>query len=80
MKLIKFICRLFRSLFSEGKDSLSIRKILGAIGFGVCIYAIFHPGIDANQFDSLLYMSSALLGSTTFDVVINRETKGVKEE
>jgi hypothetical protein len=66
--------RLIRSLFCEDGDcdKLCVRRVLGVAGFVSCIYAMFHPGIDSQQFSSLLYVSAALLGMTTFDKFVKK--------
>jgi hypothetical protein len=44
-----------------------IRRTMGSIGFICCIFAMFHPDIPTEEFYNLLYMSSALLGTTALD-------------
>jgi hypothetical protein len=51
----------------EGARMKDIRKILGAFGFLCCIFAMFHPDIPTEEFYHLLYVSAALIGTTTID-------------
>jgi hypothetical protein len=62
------IRKLLLNTFRED-DGLNIRKILGVVGFLVCIVTIFHPGIDANQYDGLLAMVFGLL---TVEAITNK--------
>ncbi len=66
---------IIKSAFSEdcNKGKYCIRRIMGSIGFIACIVGLFSPNIDSAQFDTLLYVSTALLGSTTFDKFANKQ-------
>ncbi len=61
--------KILNKLFCEDTNcnKLCARRIIGTIGFLSCVFALFHPNIDSAQFNSLLYASAGLIGSTTID-------------
>jgi hypothetical protein len=66
------------NLFSEDKDNkkLCLRRIVGTIGFLVCVFALFHPDVKSGDFQILTYVSAGLIGSTTVDCWRGQKSKG----
>jgi hypothetical protein len=60
---------MLKNLFTERDDPKKpcLRRIVGTIGFLVCVFALFHPGINSDDFKTLTYVSAGLIGSTTVD-------------
>jgi hypothetical protein len=69
------------NLFSEDKNNkkLCLRRVVGTIGFIVCIFALFHPQVNSDDFQILTCVSAGLIGSTTLDHWGRRKAKGVDE-
>jgi cytochrome c oxidase assembly factor CtaG len=61
--------KLLQNLFTERDDpnKLCLRRIIGTIGFVVCVFALFHPGVNSDDFKTLTLVVAGLLGSTTVD-------------
>jgi hypothetical protein len=57
------------NLFSERDNSekLCLRRIVGTIGFIVCVFALFHPDVNSDDFKTLTWVVAGLLGSTTVE-------------
>lgn len=73
--------KLLRGLVCQSADpesGLCLRRVAGTVGFCVCIVALFHPGIDSQNFKELLYCSAALMCSVTFDGLINKKALNLK--
>lgn len=70
----------FYEIFGESNNpnDICVRRLFGAIGFLSCIVALFIPGVQANMFDPLLYVSAGLIGLTTVDKFNKNDTYHIK--